>query len=60
MYLLSQLFLNFKTIEENNENNLIENLSSNLSINRSSIRCEIKGNQVKIKKIGLTDTLVAC
>ena len=41
--------MNFKTIEENNENNLIENLSSNLSINRSSIRCEIKGNQVDEK-----------
>lgn len=44
-----KLFLNFKTIEEDNENNLIENLSSNLSINRSSIRCEIKGNQVDEK-----------
>lgn len=44
-----KLFLNFKTIEEDNENNLIENLSSNLSINRSSIRCEIKENQVDEK-----------
>jgi len=44
-----KLFLNFKTFEEDNENNLIENLSSNLSINRSSIRCEIKGNQVDEK-----------
>ena len=41
--------MNFKTIEEDNENNLIENLSSNLSINRSSIRCEIKENQVDEK-----------
>ena len=44
-----KLFLNFKTVEENNENNLIENLSSSLSINRSSIHCEIKGNQVDEK-----------
>ena len=36
-------------IKDMKENNLIENLSSNLSINRSSIRCEIKGNQVDEK-----------
>ena len=32
-----KLFLNFKTIEENNENNLIENLSSNLEASSTSV-----------------------
>lgn len=44
-----KLFLNFKTVDENNENNIIENLSSNLGVDRNSIQCRIKGTQVKEK-----------
>ena len=44
-----KLFLNFKTVEKDNENNLIENLSSNLSVDRKTIQCEIKGNQIDEK-----------
>lgn len=44
-----KLFLNYKTIEDDNENNLIENIASDLKLNSNVIECSTVAHRVQEK-----------
>lgn len=44
-----KLFLNYKTVEDDNENNLIENIALDLKLNRNVIECSTVAHRVQEK-----------